>query len=168
MRTSALVPVEEYLATSYRPDCEYLEGEILERHVGEQDHSNLQMSLSAYLYNRRGQLRIRVYPEQRVQVKQDRFRVPDICVVLGEAPSEQIFVRPPFLCVEILSPEDRMSEMLERVEDYLTFGVPHVWLLDPRRRWARIYNTGGVHEMKNGHLWTASPEILVPFNQLFD
>ena len=104
MQNATLVSVDEYLGTSYRPDCEYLEGTILERNVGEQDHSNLQMSLSAYLYNRRAQWGIRVYPEQRVQVKRDRFRVPDVCLVLGAAPAEQIFMRPPFLCVEILSP----------------------------------------------------------------
>src|SRR5579863_9214413 len=89
MQSATLVSVKEYLNTSYRPDCDYLEGTILERNVGEQDHSNLQMSLSAYLYNRRAQLGIRVYPEQRVQVTGQRFRVPDICVVLGDAPPQQ-------------------------------------------------------------------------------
>jgi Uma2 family endonuclease len=168
MPSSTLIPVEEYLHTSYRPDCEYLEGTILERNVGERDHSSLQMSLSAYLYNRRAQLGVCVYPEQRVQVKAQRFRVPDICVVLGDAPPQQIFVQPPFLCIEILSKEDRMSEMLERVDDYLSFGVRYVWLIDPRRRWAQVYEGAGVHEMKNGMLWTTGPEILVPFDQLFD
>jgi Uma2 family endonuclease len=168
MQSATLVSVKEYLSTSYRPDCEYLEGTILERNVGERDHSRLQMSLSAYLYIRRAQLGICVYPEQRVQVKAQRFRVPDICVVLGDEPPEQVFVRPPFLCVEILSKEDRMSEMLERVEDYLSFGVPYVWVIDPRRRWARVYDSAGVHEMKSGMLWTSNPEIIVPFQQLFD
>jgi hypothetical protein len=36
------IPVEEYLATSYRPDCDYVDGEIEERNVGEFDHSFLQ------------------------------------------------------------------------------------------------------------------------------
>jgi Uma2 family endonuclease len=168
MQSATLVSVKEYLSTSYRPDCEYLEGTILERNVGERDHSSLQMSLSAYLYIRRAQLGIRVYPEQRVQVKAQRFRVPDICVVLGDAPPRQIFVQPPFLCIEILSREDRMSEMLERVDDYLSFGVRYVWVIDPRRRWAQVYDSAGVHEMRDAVLWTADPEILVPFQQLFD
>jgi Uma2 family endonuclease len=168
MQTGTQVSVEEYLHTSYSPDCEYVEGTILERNVGEQDHSNLQMSLSAYLYNRRHDWGINVYPEQRVQVRADRFRVPDICVVLGARPPEQIFIRPPFLCVEILSKEDRMSEVLVRVNDYLAFGVCYVWLLDPRTRRAQIYDASGVHDMKDGTLWTSDPEILVPLDQLFD
>jgi len=66
-----------------------------------------------------------------VQVSQTRFRVPDVCVALGEAPG-QIFRVPPFLCIEILSPEDRVSRVNERMADYLNFGVPYVWLLDPK------------------------------------
>jgi Uma2 family endonuclease len=168
MQSGTLVSVEEYLHTSYSPDCEYLEGKILERNLGEQDHSNMQMTLSAYIFNRRHEWGVHVYPEQRVQVRRDRFRVPDICVVAGERPPEQIFIRPPLLCIEILSPEDRMSEILERVSDYLAFGVRYVWVLDPRTRRAHIYRGDGVHEMKDGMLWTSDPEILVPLDQLFD
>ncbi len=31
MSTATVVPLSEYLNTSYRPDCEYLDGELLER-----------------------------------------------------------------------------------------------------------------------------------------
>jgi Uma2 family endonuclease len=168
MQSDTLVSVEDYLHTSYSPDCEYVDGKILERKAGEQDHSQLQMFLSAYLFNRRQQWDILVYPEQRVQVKRDRFRVPDICVVVGSRPAEQIFVHPPFLCIEILSKEDRMSDVLVKVADYLEFGVRYVWVLDPRSRQIQIYDATGVHGMKDGKLWTANPEILVPLDQLFD
>src|SRR3954452_23864028 len=107
--------MSEYLATSYRPDCEYLDGELLERNVGEWDHSRLQMLLSSYLCNREKQWGILVVIEQRVQVKATRYRVPDISVLL-EAPAGPIIVEPPLLCVEILSPSDRMKEMQERID----------------------------------------------------
>ena len=61
-----------------------------------------------------------------------------------------------------------MSEMLERVDDYLGFGVRYIWVIDPRRRWAQIHEGSNIHEMRNGMLWTSSPDILVPFDQLFD
>ncbi len=83
--TTIVVPLNEYLATSYRPDCEYLDGELLERNVGEWDHSRLQMLLSPYLSNREKQWGIIVVPEQRVQVKATRFRVPDISVLVSSA-----------------------------------------------------------------------------------
>ena len=138
MSTVTLVPLNEYLETSYRPDCDYLEGELLERNVGEWDHSRLQMLLSRLSFRREKQWGILVVTEQRVQVKARRFRVPDILVLTGP-PTGPIIKEPPFLCIEILSPSDRMAEMQERIDDYLDFGVRYVWLINPRRRRAFIY-----------------------------
>jgi hypothetical protein len=61
-----------------------------------------------------------------------------------------------------------MSEMLERICDCLAFGVPYVWVLEPRTHRALIYDASGVHEVKYGILWTSDPEILVPLAELFD
>ena len=166
MERGTLTPVEEYLSTSYRPDREYIDGTLLERNVGERDHSRLQMALSAYLHNQREKLGIHVYPEQRVQVAATRFRVPDICVVAGDEPKEQILTSPPFICIEILSKSDRMSEMQERIEDYLSFGVPYVWVIDPRTKRAYVYTSGGSREEKET-LHTPNPEILVPLIEIF-
>src|SRR5664280_1964642 len=124
MAASSLVSVREYLSTSYRPDCDYLDGVVLERNLGEYDHARLQGEVFAYFHARRREWGLRVVPEQRVQISPSRFRVPDVCVVLGE-PTEQIFRTPPFICIEILSKEDRLSDMQDRVADYLNFGVPY-------------------------------------------
>src|SRR5262245_12767765 len=102
MATGSLISVDEYLNTSYRTDCDYVDGVVLERNLGEKDHSGLQMEIGYYYRARRKQWGLWVYPEQRVQVAPTRFRVPDICAVIGEAP-EQIFRTPPFLCIEVLS-----------------------------------------------------------------
>ena len=61
-----------------------------------------------------------------------------------------------------------MSEMQERIDDYLSFGVPYVWLLNPRTRRAYVYTTGEMREVKNGILRTGIPEIAVPLAELFD
>jgi Uma2 family endonuclease len=163
--TPTLVSLSEYLETSYRPDCDYLDGELLERNVGELDHSGLQMSLSYYLYSRKKQWGIWVLPEQRVQVKAKRFRVPDITVLTGP-PAGQIIQQPPFLCVEILSPSDRMAEMQERIDDYLNFGVRYVWLIHPKTRRAFVYTADGMCEAKDGILSTENPEISVSLADL--
>jgi Uma2 family endonuclease len=135
--------------------------------LGERDHSKLQTRLTAYLFNRSSQWGIHVYAEQRVQLKQDRIRVPDICVTIGE-PDEQIFKHPPFLCIEIISKDDRMIEMHGRVGEYLAFGVRNVWVLDPHTRLPHLFDSCGVHGLKDGMLWTSDPEILVPFDPLYD
>ncbi len=160
------MPLSEYLETSYRPDCEYLDGELLERNVGEWDHSRLQMLLSSYLHSREAEWGILVVPEQRVQVKPTRFRVPDISVLVGPPPAGPIVQTPPFLCIELLSPSDRMGEMQERIDDYLNFGVRYVWLIHPRTRRAFVYTAGRVQEVKDGVLCTDDPEIRVPLSEL--
>ena len=165
MATGALVSVKEYLSTSYDPDCDYVDGVIEERNVGERDHSGLQSAIVAWLYNRRKALNIGVWAEQRVQVRPTRFRVPDVCVTLG-TPDEQIFTEPPFICIEILSPEDRPPRLLHRVNDYLQMGVPYVWVLDPQTREAWIWTADGMRQVTE--LRTENPEILVPLSELFE
>ena len=165
MPTGTLISVEQYLATSYRPDCDYVDGRIEERNLGELDHSSLQTAVAAYFFSRRKQWDITVVVEQRVQVSPTRFRIPDVCVVLGKA-TEQIFRTPPFLCVEILSPEDRLSKVRERLNDYLRFGVPYVFLLDPETHKAYRWTTGGMSEVSE--LRTDNPDMLVPLEALFE
>ena len=167
MPAGTLISVEEYLSTSYDPDCDYVDGEVLERNVGEKDHSKIQRRLIVYLDAHAKRWDISVFPEQRVQVSTTRFRVPDICVVAGAEPDEQIFTRPPALCIEILSPEDTMTRMQERINDYLSFGVPHVWILDPRTKRAYDYTPTGMQEAKDGVLRAERPEINVPLAEIF-
>jgi Uma2 family endonuclease len=167
MATRAQIPVEVYLTTVYRPDCDYVDGEVLERTLGEREHSYVQVALSSYFFNRRKVLGIEVYPEQRVQVKPRRYRIPDVCVVLGGT-KEKIFTIPPFLCVEILSPEDRMSRVWERLHDYFEMGVPNVWMIDPENRIAHIASPSGDLHRVTGSLRTADPVLEVPLSEIFE
>jgi Uma2 family endonuclease len=166
MATGSLISIGEYLKTTYRPDCDYVDGVVVERNLGEYDHARLQMALCGYFYQRRKELGIEVVPEQRVQVSATRFRIPDVCVVIGK-PAEQIFRTPPFICIEVLSPEDRLPAMRARVQDYLEFGVPYVWMVDPatRKAW-RCTSDGGMHEVSEFR--TENPAILLPLADLFD
>jgi len=167
MATSTLVPVEEYLSTLYRPDRDFVDGVIEERNLGEKDHGRLQALLIGFLLALEKRLGIWVVSEQRMRVKANRYRVPDICVVVGPEPQEQIFTKPPFLCIEILSPEDRVMAVLDRIDDYLEFGVRYVWVVNPQSRKAWIYTPEGAREVKDGVLRTADPEICVPLSELF-
>src|SRR6266852_5540248 len=168
VETKALVSVEEYLRTSYRPDCDYVDGEVLERNMAEWDHASAQGDFLFYLRVREKEWALRVVPEMRVRVSSTRFRIPDICVVLSE-PGEQILTKPPFLCIEILSPEDRMSRVEERIDDYLAMGVPYVWLLDPATRRAYAATAAdGLREVKGGVLKTENPALEVPLDEVFE
>ncbi len=134
MAASIIVPVEEYLRTTYDPDMEYVEGQLVERHVGERRHSRLQGFAVALLMAREAQGNFHVYPEQRLLVSPaPKYRIPDVCVMALPYRSEPVFTQPPHLVIEILSPDDEPAEVLAKVADYLKFGVPHIWLADPYR-----------------------------------
>jgi Uma2 family endonuclease len=166
MSSAILVSVSEYLANSYRPDRDYVDGQLLERNVGEWDHSRLQALLLKQLLPYEDSAGLLAVPEQRVRVKASRFRVPDLCVVRGN-PGEQILTLPPVLVIEILSPEDSMSAMQERIDDYLAFGIDNVWIFDPRRKKAYWADRAGVHEAGSGVLEAAGAAIAVDVNALW-
>ena len=158
-----LVSVEEYLRTSFSDgDREYIDGTIVERNLGDRDHSRAQGELIYIFRVLRATHKTYAFPEQRVQVKPTRFRVPDVCVYLGREPEEQVFRTPPFLAIEILSKDDRPGDVQEKVRDYLEFGTAFVWVIDPQARSAHVFTRAGVSEVADGILRTAEPAIEIP------
>ena len=168
MAAARLIPVSEYLATTYHPDREYVDGELVERNVGEFNHSRPQTRLAALFIVRETDWNIRVVVEQRIQGKPTRFRIPDVCVVLANTEVEQIYRRPPFLCVEILSKDDTMTQIQEKIDDYFQMGVAHVWVIDPRTRRGYQYTAEGMREAKDGVMRTSNPELAVPLSQVLE
>ena len=168
MATSTSVPVEEYLRTSYQPDMEYVDGELVERHVGEHWHSRLQALLTGILLAQERQRRYRVLTEQRLKVvgERHRYRIPDICVMALPYRSEPVITTPPHLVVEIVSPDDETAELLARVADYLRFGVPHIWIPDPYKRTLQEADREGIRHRAD---LTAETGLVgrVDFNDLF-
>jgi Uma2 family endonuclease len=56
--------------------------------------------------------------------------------------------------------------MEEKIDDYLNFGVPHIWLIDPRKRSAWSYTQAGKRESVDV-LLTSQPQIQLPIQDLF-
>lgn len=166
MASSTAISVEEYLHTSYEPDCDYVDGELVERNVGEYKHSTIQGFLLEILFAFAQSLPIRVRPELRMRISPTRYRIPDIMVMLKSQPVERVPTRPPFLCIEIVSPEDRLTRIMEKVKEYLAFGVPHIWVVDPENRIAFSYTPEGGHQVAD-RLTTQNPEISVSISELF-
>lgn len=164
---SVRISVEEYLATSYRPDCDYIDGEIEERNWGEKEHSILQRALVFLFRLNLDAWRVEVFPELRVQVQPTRYRVPDITVVQAGVSWERILKKPALLFVEILSPEDRLSKVRERVDDYLNLGTEHVWIVDPELRKGYVCSRRGFQEPESGVLEVPGTPIRVVLSELF-
>ncbi len=166
MGVTSLVSVDEYLRTSFPDgDKEYVDGKIVERNSGEVDHADPQSRILVYLTVH--------YPdfwsavEVRVQVKAARFRVPDVCVIEGGMPDSHIVMTPPWLAVEILSRDDRAADIQEKIDDYLEFGVPHIWVVNPRSRRGYVHTPKGSYEAKDGILRTAASSIELPLAKVF-
>ena len=164
---STLISIEEYLRTSYRPDCDYVDGQIEERNVGERDHNRLQIVLGAWFLAHEKEWNIYVLPEQRTRVSSSRVRIPDVCLLRGDAPKEQALTTPPLLCAEILSPEDRLPRTAAIMDEYARMGVPNLWILDPKDRVAYDYATNGLLKLTTDRLTIPNTEIYVDLPALF-
>jgi Uma2 family endonuclease len=154
---AALISLEEYMATSYRPDREYIDGEVRERNVGKWDHARLQAMLSGWFDSHEQAWGVLVGTEWRTLVAATRVRIPDVVLVNDEEQPE-VLTEPPVLIVEILSPDDSYSDTQERAADYRQMGVHTVWIIDPKTRTGR-YCIDDV--------WTAAQRLQVPGTPIY-
>jgi len=137
MATSVQIPVKEYLHTSYRPDREYIDGEVRERNVGKYEHARIQSLLTIWFGTQEKSWNAMVLTEQRIQVSPFRVRIPDVALV-PRKPQPDVLVDPPLLVIEILSPDDTYSDTQERATDYRNMGVETIWIIDPKTRSGRM------------------------------
>jgi Uma2 family endonuclease len=152
MASTTHIPVSDYLQTVFRPDREYIDGEIRERNVGKYEHARLQALLTAWFYQHESEWSTIVVTEQRVRVSATRVRVPDVAL-LPPGNHPEVISDPPMLVVEILSPDDTYSDTEDRARDYFAMGVSAVWILDPYTRTGR---------MCIGRTWTGAETLVVP------
>jgi Uma2 family endonuclease len=107
MATSTIVPLEEYLHTSYEPECEWINGTLKEKSMPDGYHAYFQGLLLTFFYTRRA--------------------------VFG---------------MRALSPDDRRSDLMEKIEDYVQMGVPAIWVVDPRKRTLAMADADGIHQVE--------------------
>jgi len=167
MGTSVLVSEQEYLTTSYEPDCEYDEGVLMERNVGEQPHSILETAFGSFFFERRKRFRIRALTEQRIRIAPRKYRIPDVCVYLQPVPEDPVLGTPPFIAIEILSPEDTLRAMQEKAAEYRLFGVEHIWVIDPEPRIAYRYQGSALEEVSTGEFVVPETPIRVVLSEMF-
>ena len=162
----APMPIEQYLTTSYSPDVDFIDGYLEERNFGEFDHARLQAIISAIFVTSEAAWHMIGVAEQRIRVDQTRVRICDIALLRADAPREKVTSTLPFLCLEIMSPEDRLSRAKIVLGDYLRMGVEHIWLLDPMRRVAYTFDRSGLHE-NEGALLISGTGIRLDVDALF-
>ncbi|MBV8846537.1 MAG: Uma2 family endonuclease [Bryobacterales bacterium] len=160
---TTLVSVEDYLARTEKPNAEYEDGVIYPKPMRTFSHSELEYT-TTHLLREQGVIAL---PEltMRVSTSPMKFLVPDVAVV--RRIEGDYLTEPAILCVEILSPEQRLGEMLAKCELYHAWGVPYCWVIDPGKRSAWEYHKNGepVKLAPNGTL--RAGELSVPLSSLF-
>lgn len=162
---STLVSAEEFLATTYKPACEYRDGVLQQKSIPTRKHSLLQFRIA--------QLILELFPEFEpapeltVQIGNGRFLVPDVAVQNRNNIQDPYPTEPIHLCIEILSPTDRMSDTLAKCEEYHAWGVETAWIADPEER--RCWEYRSFHrpmEIQPRGSLTAG-KIAIPVDELF-
>lgn len=140
-----LISEEEYLRTSFLDRTpEYVDGELVERSLPNTSHSKTQVELIFRFGNLRERLPLFPLSELTVPVAPRKYRIVDLAVYAHRMPAVELPTEVPLVVIEIVSPDDRFEELMNRLEDFRAWGVPHVWLVDPGLRRICVYRDGGV------------------------
>jgi Uma2 family endonuclease len=139
MAIKALITPQQYLATQFEREPELVHGELVERPLPNLIHGRTQQRLAVHLdgvgY---------CCTEVRMRLAEDLYRIPDVAVFEGTGPTEAVPTAPPRLVVELSSPEDRLDAMLQKLDEYRTWGVRHIWLIEPERQRIHVYDRGSL------------------------
>ena len=134
------VSIDEYLQTSYSPDAEYVDGELREKPVVGFRHGVVQGLLFTWFRMHRREWGVQVSMEARTQVQTERVRLPDVVVVREEERVIGTLQRAPLIAIEVLSETDSYTELKQRAMDLRAMGTENVWLIDPERKAAEVWN----------------------------
>ena len=167
MASGTLIPVTEYLETTYRPDCDYIDGELRERNVGEQPHAAIQAIFAGIFREHRATWKVLALTEQRIQTSSTHYLIADVCILRRTDPFDRIVHKAPLICIEVLSRGDTLSDMLDRVDDYANMGVQHIWIIDPGNRRGYVASTSGLQQPASGELTVPGTPIRISLAEIW-
>lgn len=162
---TGLVSVEEYLATDYTPNAEYEDGVVRPKTMPTYWHSLLEFAISKLIRERNPKLV--AAPEQTVRIREGRYLIPDVVAQWRDDIQAPYPTRPVALCVEILSPEDRMSAALLKCEEYHAWGVETTWIVAPESKRAWVYQKGRLPHEISGDGNLEAEGLAVPLASVF-
>jgi Uma2 family endonuclease len=149
MATAAQITTADQLFEANLPHCELIEGEIVKMSPAGFDHGSVAFRIAKVLsrFLEQRQLGIAVTAEAgfRIARDPDTVRVPDLAFVKADrVPSGRVkgfFQGAPDLAIEVVSPNDRASEVMAKAQDWLQAGCLLVWVVDPETRTICIYGS---------------------------
>lgn len=144
-----LITGEELMAMSDIGPCELVEGRIVPMSPTGDEHGAIEANISAELLTfvraqKLGKVRVGevgIYTHRNP----DTVRGADVLFISNERYAQKEFQGfldvAPDLVVEILSPNDRWTEVTQKLREYFAIGVRLVWVVDPQARCIYAYRT---------------------------
>ncbi|MDW8353018.1 MAG: Uma2 family endonuclease [Bryobacterales bacterium] len=153
MAVKTPVSEEEYLRTSFGDRApEYVHGELVERTLPNKSHSKAQVELAFAFKTLQARLPLFPFSELRVPVAPGKYRIVDVAVYARQEPKEELPEELPLVVAEIVSPEDGHEDLMRRLEEFRTWGVPHIWLVDSGLRRLYVYRHGRLEAVNASEL----------------
>jgi Uma2 family endonuclease len=127
--------------------CELVDGTLVEKAVGFEE-ARLALLLGHLIssYLDQNDLGICVGADGMMRIATGLVRIPDVSFISWdrlpgrESPNEPIPDLAPDLAVEVLSEGNTKAEMVRKVREYFEARVRLVWLIDPKKRTARVFS----------------------------
>ena len=139
-----LVTADELLAMG-RGRRELIRGEVIEMTPAGSEHGRIALTIAAHLWNwvmPRGLGTVHGADTGFVlQRGPDTVRAPDAAFIQAAHVVKTPKFHPgaPDLAVEVLSPDDRPSELRARIHDYFGAGTIEIWVVSPKSRTVTVH-----------------------------
>ena len=155
-----IVTPDQLAAMPNRKDFELVDGRLVEKKMGNKANwiaSNLARMLGNFVAEHNlgwvftSEAGYRLDPE-----RPNLLRKPDVSFVRfgrlpGEEPADAYDNLAPDWAIEVISPNDTVLELDEKLDEYLAAGVRLVWVINPDIRTVKVYRPGSaIDEYRNG------------------
>ena len=158
-----MITVDEYLQLTEKPYFEYDGGVLTQKAWATWNHSVTQIQAGAAITAAAPELCVAV--ELTVRLREDRFLIPDVAVQHKDHIQDPYPTEPIPLCIEIVSPEDRFSYLMTKCDEYLNWGVPTVWIIDPDER--RAWELTHANRLREASTVLTAAGISIPLRAVF-
>lgn len=166
-----ITTAEQLLAAPGLGRCELLRGDVVMMSPAGFEHGRIVMRISGVMFEflERHSLGVLLGAETGFHIARDpdTVRAPDVAFLKADrVPATAIrgfFQGAPDLAVEVLSPDDRASEVLAKVKGWLDAGCQRVLVADPRTETVTAYRSLSEITILSGSDTLTDSELLPGF-----
>ena len=158
--------------------CELVDGTLVEKAMG-MDESVIAGLILTFVNNFVLPRKLGVVTGEAGTLKlfPGMVRIPDVAFICWDRlpgrkrPTDPIPLLAPDLAVEVLSKSDTKAEIDRKLHEYFSAGVQLVWVVDPKKRVARVYTSARrskrITEKQSLDGGSVLPGFVLPLSELF-